>query len=567
MSSTTSVYDPEEDEEVSDSDSDGRGASSASAATSSLQLQNLTLTSSPPRRGSARAFTKRAQSRSRSRANIWRSLRKLPIERYLELFEESIRDTASGHDDSHAHSASQIGIVAWSPREKEVLFNALARKGKVEVPQIVSIIGSKTEMEVRAYLDLLHQGLEHQHLAERNSKVISLSDIPAAIEISEECCQFLDNTAEALALQNEQNENAAGRRKHKDFWLIDKDVAELVEDQLDSEEADDNEQPDAGIFATAKLLNIYNWIELSERIFMNPGERRMEDNWTNIAFEGEAPALTCEAFSDFYALAVSVTRRLVQSSLFFALSRHRAMERAGFRREKVVRKEDVAAALDILKMKHDSKDFWTDAARRCSLDIKNIKHVKGWKALPMAYDEVEEQLSIEPSGYASSRRSSMSRASSVAGDAETSAYEDEEAASDNQDQDDASMHYSPPSEAGSRASDNELSDPEEIHAAAMDQQASRADERRLRNHLGLTPPSPPPPSSTTMPQADVKMESEDESSLFPQKSLGVRKTKQELMDWRDRALYRSEWEEFGPETPLIEEELWENQRKKRRRVG
>jgi hypothetical protein len=473
------------------------------------------------------------------------------VDLYLDLLNASVKQAVNGptYGGDEIHNTTQNGIVTWTSEEKGAFFNVLARKGRNAVPQIAALIGSKSEMEVRDYLDLLQGGLEHKHLVEQNCRTVVLGDIPAAFEISEECCQALEGVAETLCLGEEKTQNETGRRRYGDTWRIDRLVADTIESQVES--AEDEGQTKSSIFTTAKLLDIGNWIELSERIFMNAGERQSEDNWTNLTFKKETPSITCEAFSDFYALAVSITRRLVQSSIFFAISRLRAVERGGYRCGSFVRREDVSAALKVLKMKPNSKNFWAGVARRCRLDVEDIRNRKDWRAVPLTYDEVEERLSCETPDPNMSRKNSIYSMPPFADDTEEHIE-----ASDNV-PDPASPASSPRLTA-----DEDLSDREELHASIIDQRASHAEELRLWELLGQ-----PPPSFPASPAPVITGEINDDPNdniKASNRPTGKLKTKQDLVDWRDRTLYRNEWEEFGHNTTAVDEELSENRRKRRR---
>ncbi|OAX80058.1 hypothetical protein ACJ72_05615 [Emergomyces africanus] len=564
MSSTTSVKGPDEEEDSSDNDSLGRGTFPTGFTTSSPPFQNLRLAStaelsspSKPQLGSVREHFQPQKNRSQA-------TRKLRTETYVKLFNEFVKSVDDGVSDTSgsALAPSQIGVVTWSSQEKELLFNALERKGKSRIPEIASLLGSKSEMEIRDYLDVLHHGLENKQLKAPYSKPLILADIPAALEISEECCQALEGNALALSRQDEQSENTTGRRRYGDMWLVDRHVAAMVEDELDADqdssgdggtEDANNLRPPPSILATSQLLNAANWILLSERIFMNPGKNRIEDNWYNLRVDGETPSLSCEAFADFYTLTISLTRRLVQTSIFFAMSRLRSLNRGGYQRGKLVRREDVGAALDTLRMSHDSRQFWISAPRRHNLNVEDIRHLKGFKPVPLTYDEVEEQLSLECT------RSRISRGSSVAQSVCGSENESEAESSSFSGNDSSCSAVSNPS-APNNTEDELLSDPEELHAEYIDQKSSRIEELRLWRQISQSPPQ-----SFLLPEnvdSDVEMGGVDKvATVRPQ---GTRKTKEDLIDWRDRVLYRNEWEEFGPEISLVEEGLSENRRKRRK---
>ncbi|KLJ13828.1 hypothetical protein EMPG_11248 [Blastomyces silverae] len=567
MSSTASAYDPDEEEDSSDNNSFGRGIFPTGLTASSPPLQNLRLESStelssPTRPQSGGSAT----VHSKSWRNGSRTDKKLPSESYVKLFNDFVQSTVDGGVDASGSgfAPSQLGIITWSSKEKEMLFNALERKGKDRIPEIASLLGSKSEMEIRDYLAALHRGLETHQLKTRYGKPLILSDVPAASEIGKECCQALEDNALALSRQDEQTKNTVGRRKYGDMWLVDRHVAAMVENELDAErdrsgdggnEDAGNSHPPPSILATSQLLNAGNWILLSERIFMNAGKNRIEDNWYHLSVDGETPSLTCEAFADFYALAVSLTRRLVHSSIFFAMSRLRSLERGGYGRAKLVRREDVGAAVDILRMSHNSRQFWIGAPRRHNLDVADIRHRKGCKPLPLTYNEVEAELSLEGT------RSRTSRASSVALSVAVSENQSEAEEPPTNDSSDSGVSNpsSPSSTTSNDDEDESHLDPEEIHAASMDQKSSRIEELRLWKLLNQ---SPPPSLLPEHEDSDIEMGGDDKIAVA--RPSGTQKTKQDLIDWRDRVLYRSEWEEFGPDTIPVEEELSENRRKRRR---
>lgn len=570
--STSSLYEPDEDEEASDSDV-GFSIRRSSFPASSPHLQGLKL-SSP-----SESDEENVQSRPQSRT--WRGpLSKLQdrrkkalklttqsIDEYRGLLDELVNDISSGpkFDNEDRHNVTQNGIVTWTPREKETFFNLLARKGKNGVQEIADAIGTKTSLEVQDYLNLLHKGLEYRHLQERHSRTIVLGDVPAAAEISEECCQALDEIAEFLSIEQRIAEDKAGKSKHNDFWIITREKAEQVEEQMETQgEETSASTSDSSIFLAASLLNIRKWIQMSERFFMNFGGSRIEDNWVNIAFEDETPSVTCDAFSDFYAITVSVTRRLVQSAIFFAMSRIRNMKSYGSRQKsKLVRTRDIRAALDVLNMKHNSSEFWIGVARRCSLDVADIRHRKGWKAGYMSYDQVEDALSgkdLFPTEVSHEETSVSHQPSEkeVDDDVSDESYvEDVEREEEDSDDNlsDVRSHYSSVRPSPAPMSDEDpLSDQEDIHAEYVDQQTSKNEELRIWKLLNRpVPPSFDPPVKT-----------EDEDPVTSRKPTGERKTKEELVDWRDRTLYRSEWEEYGHEVFEINEDLAEHRRKRRR---
>ncbi|EEP81500.1 predicted protein [Uncinocarpus reesii 1704] len=500
-----------------------------------------------------------ARRRVKPRHLALRAAARLPVDKYLELYKESLNNVLVGPDCDGAPQLfrSQYGIIQWTSQEKAAFFMALSKKGKDAVPEIAASIGTKSQMEVRHYLDLLQRNFELRNVAEEQVHNIILSDIPAACEISNECCIALESVAKALCLRDEQTHNVAGKRKHGDFWLVDREIATFVEEDQESEaEAEPEEaEPDPilepepapelgslpdtepptgedsskndssvrthGIFATAKLLKLSNWIHLSEHFFMNFGRERFEDNWNQLCFQDETPALTCDAFSDFYTLAISITRRVIQSSIFFALSRIRAVERSHVNPKRLVKKEDVSAALDVLGMAHDAKAFWAGVARRCALDVRHPKSGEKYKTVLLDYDEVERLLGAQLDENPRHIKLESPSASTTTEPTEDSDF------------DSNTSTYSPTQD--NMGNDEDLSDPEELYANVMDREASRKEESALWAQIN----KPVPLSGM-----NIKLEPNEEEQNRPTTK---RKSPQELVNWRDRLLYQSEWETLGQE--------------------
>ncbi|WEW57126.1 hypothetical protein PRK78_002586 [Emydomyces testavorans] len=581
MTDSSMSYEPEEDEDehegdITDNNSFRNVDVSRAFGTSSPPLQSLPLDlncvhDTVPHETRTK---RRKRRRPKPRRLALRAAAALPVDTYCELYLESLNDVLGDSEDTPHFYNSQYGVVSWTPREKTAFFAALAKKGKDAIPEIAALVGTKCQMEVRHYLDLLQRSFHVHHAMDQGVKGISLSDIPAAYEVSNECCLALEHVAKASCLRDEQAHNVAGRRKHGDFWLVDYEVAAYVEEELEPEpdaelesisEAEsqtefqqtselqpENKSRDSddtvrthGIFATAKLLKLSNWIRLSERIFMNPGTRCIEDNWNNICLKDESPALTCDAFSDFYALTISITRRLIQSTIFFALSRIRAIKRPYVDPRNLVKKEDVFAAVQVLKMKHNAKAFWAGSARRCSLDVRHTKSGEKYKTVLLSYDEVEALLGAT-SETDIDRMETESRPPTPVSDISTTSEEE--------------LNYDtdksvPPNGNSTLLPSDYLSDPEEIHANALDKAASRVEEARLWRQVNKPVPAP----------TDIKAESEDEYTQ--RKPFAKRKTPHEFANWRDRLLYQAEWETFGQDTAAIDQEMSGNRSRKRRRLS
>lgn len=471
------------------------------------------------------------------------SLSDSSIESYRQLLDQTFKDKPDSKEAKF--NTTQDGVVVWTPQEKRVLFDILDKKGRDGIREIAASIRSKSEPEILEYIRLLQKGVRRQHFNDTHSRTAILGEIPAAAEIGEECCDSLDGYAELLCLEEQNEEDSAGKERHKDLWIINEEVAETLEaDNADKESSTNlsemdqdlavnvNKLPDEkftsnlSVDSAAAFFKMTRWILLSERFFMNFGGERFEDNWVNVAFKGETPSMTADALTDFYEIAVAVTRRLIHATHFFASSRVLQSGKASRPSATVVRSFDVKRAARTLNMKTDSSEFWVGLARRCTLDVEDRRHRKGWNPIPLDHDEVESLLSQkalpqEPYGRISPNSSQPSEKvfAKIANDPSSEFVEEDS------------------------------SDPEDEHAEALDQQCNSAEELLCWTTMDQSPPVIP--------------KSEFPSNQIPARPSGKRKTTEELADWRDRTLYRSEWEEYGYETEKIDSEF-KNQHKRRR---
>ncbi|KAJ5833292.1 hypothetical protein N7474_001603 [Penicillium riverlandense] len=534
--SSTSEYEPDIDDGDPESDFD-----EPSEAPSSPALDALTISSSPDDPDSDITHPRLAW--------LWSQLRQLPpvaLEEYKALLSESENGTQYV-DNEEPHLVTQNGAVLWTPTEKEALFNALDRQGKNGIPEIAAAIGTKSELEVMDHLRLLHRSLEVEHLFKSHIRPVAMADIPAAEEVSVECGAVLDQFAEVLVADEEHKAAIERKREHGLNWVITETRAQKIKD------GENQDTPREGVSLASDLLNVPIMVQLSRRVFMNLGGSRSEDNWTNLVMsEDEEPSMTADALQEFYALVISITRRLIQSSIFFAMSRLRTVQRRGKQRTSAVRKRDVRTALDVLNMKRDRSDFWIKLARRNHLEVADMKNQKGWVPRVFSYDEIEKILSGDDDYFKLV--------------SETGVLPDDQPAEPAEEEEEEEDVGSPPSRASSELSsplsESELSllDPEDEHADILDRERSRRGELRLWNKL-----EQPAPSFLDEPIKEEDDENDPEKNKeVVRKPHGERKTKQDLVDWRDHTLYRSEWEDYGYGMEDLEEELAENRRKRRR---
>lgn len=582
-----------------------------------------------------------------------RARRTALVDRYVTIYNEAVRDLKHDSTFSPAHSHSrdvQVGVVVWSHRERDALFRGLARYGTGDARRIASSIGpSKSEMEVRAYVQLLHDSCCARLATKWRPRLLERWAVPAAVEVSETACAAMETSARAMVEEQEHQNRILGKKKFGDLYVIDSGVAEWVEehtkvDASDDENASDDtasgddddtiiqenhqqspQEPqtrsydsdgsydlveDSSMFTIARIFHISRWTRLSESVFMNFGQERLQDNWWHVGEGRESPALTCEAFADFYAHAVSITRRLIQSAIFMSMARIRSLAHASNKVTNSVTKEDMFMALDLLKMPRNAAAFWARVPRRHGLDVLDIRNRKGWKPVRLTHDQVEKSLLR--------RRKSGSGTTDQLGESDgddrrhrrngeqEDALDESSFLSEDADEDTDSLdsvtdgndnETSDEDEDGDEKEFEQLSDREELKAESIDAHASREENLRLHRMLGLENDSIGPEVDTHMatpPQTQEDSESHDEESSESESTelsteqedgdeedeestsdsqrqrkatpehVSVRPSREDLLNWRDRLLYFSEWEQFGPETPHV---MTQFNRRKRRRIN
>ncbi|KAG6039524.1 hypothetical protein E4U41_002494 [Claviceps citrina] len=316
---------------------------------------------------------------------------------YLELLNRDIDDAAQRVclDEEVQFSNSQIGLTKWSAMEKRLFFEAISRLGRYDLPGIAARIGTKSEIEVQQYIFLLRDSIERRK-AKNSRSYLQIAQYPAAVELSQQCCHAQEEVADAISVRQERREE----RREEQRWGPNWDITPSLARRLSRDVENGAAVPDH-VLKFARLFHLPTWLRLSERAFMNSAIPA--NNWKSV--DDKPPSMWATAFDDFYSLAVSITRRLVQSTLFISLSRIRA-KRERYPARNVVRKKDVEAAIASLGMLHDSHELWRTSARRLRLDVFDEPPDKDdddddddgdavAEEEPMTYDEVEKLLSLE----------------------------------------------------------------------------------------------------------------------------------------------------------------------------
>ncbi|KAI9830915.1 MAG: hypothetical protein M1819_005297 [Sarea resinae] len=339
----------------------------------------------------ARRTSKRNQESNRSRR-----LRKCYSDGYRKLLNAAIEDVLS-KDSPSSNSRlqkSQIGITTWTSEEKSLLFNALAKMGRANIRGIATAVRTKSEVEVRIYLQLLRSGIEEIQLSQPKVSLLRMTALPFAHELSDECVSALDSAAEALSMRQENAEIKQEKEKWGDSWLLTRENASLFSTGDGALEGGENVAE--GVLAAATFFKLESFLELSERIYMSPAATNGEC-WQDLVEGDETPSIRATALGDFYTLAVDAMKQLIQTSTLIAQSRLRATDtvHSSLRHPPVVKGRDVAAAVKILGMKPHSNAYWAGVPRRCGLhvyDKSSAFRADGNVKSPLPYDEVEERL-------------------------------------------------------------------------------------------------------------------------------------------------------------------------------
>ncbi|KAK0910289.1 hypothetical protein LTR02_003899 [Friedmanniomyces endolithicus] len=392
---------PSADFDLEDATASGAADSGPSDVANSLGAQDY------QRSGQANSSRRPAKSRLRSGAA-----------NYRDLLNAVVRDV-SGEPDNEVDRLppSLIGASHWSSFEKETFFNALARCRPGNLLELSRAIGTKSETEIHVYLRLLQDHALGVDASLPMKEEFSDAELPAAYEVSEVCGAALETAANALARKVDLHDVSLEQSKHGDSWLIDEDLAASIEAEVqnadslegaivpDGDPMSEEQQVLPISFPSAELLCPEAFLALSRNVFMNAKPESGND-WRDLVVEGDgssSPAIFRTAFDDFYNLAVSLTRRLVQTTLFQATSRLRASDasRRNHQLTAEVREVDVRTAVELLSLRTEWRTYWAEVPRRCGLDVyteigRYLDGRPGTKnGVKLTHEEVEIELRVD----------------------------------------------------------------------------------------------------------------------------------------------------------------------------
>ena len=187
------------------------------------------------------------------RTNI---LGKFAAEDYRPLLNSEIEEVAGidllqlpGRDEV----VLQLGASQWTRLEYETFFRALLKKGKNAIKDIATTVGTKSEVETQVLLLHFQTASQQSRHGLRDYgfhdlRVRFMTDIPAAIEVSKECCDALEGAADHLAWMWEKNEIVTEKLRYGDNWLLDQKLAAKLKRACEREEDERqqrNPEPDS----------------------------------------------------------------------------------------------------------------------------------------------------------------------------------------------------------------------------------------------------------------------------------------------------------------------------------
>lgn len=469
-------------------------------------------------------------------------------DRYAQLVNDQ-----SHEDGIRCEGPVQIGAVIWAAGEREQFFRAIATKPQTNLRALAKRVPSKSEAEIHHFLCFLKEEVKSLKEQSGNQPEITQADIPAAAELSPNFEAILERYADALVANDED----------LDPQLVDRQRALDLDNQTKEFEARLSEEEslgDTGLGSEVedtpghRLFNLPGWIDLTERVFMNSGPTGDPNNWTTHAASDESPSVSQNVFEELYQLVLFQLRKLVQTALYCASSRHRALERSDYRSEQVVRQVDVTTATSLLGVSRNNADFWITLARRNRLRV--VDHPRGRKVeslIPLSLEQVEEAL-LESQTRSRRRNYASEMASESATEDPTSPeyahgsvdqddpQSDEEGSEsgaqgslikvykDGHSDTDSADDENDSGDNGSECSRSDDSDSEQDRILdAVDQAASREHELELHRRLDLPPEVFP-------------LVNDEQASVGDLRSLDDTRDARNA-EWRDHtARYRQEWE-------------------------
>ncbi|KTW28222.1 uncharacterized protein T551_02641 [Pneumocystis jirovecii RU7] len=306
---------------------------------------------------------------------------------YLQLLNQVIRETAADVDLEITKNDLDPSIVCgnmWSSLEKEKFFKSLSRRSRHNPEDIARDVGSKSVMQVIGYMNILEEESQMLRLSNRKSgEEVSLRHIPAAMEMSDKWINVEEQEAKKIQKWTDKLQE----RQEKVTWgpewsfLENRKTHEIeMAWNFVNESFISIQEPLFEVSPEICFLRPKSFIELSEKLFFN----------RDIDSPSKEIVLYRTTLMHMYELARRLTRRLVQTVYFIALSRLRAESSSNFHSRYVVRSKDVQMAVDILRLNRNSDSYWLNLPRRIKMTVLDENGQK------LNFDQVENKLSRIP---------------------------------------------------------------------------------------------------------------------------------------------------------------------------
>lgn len=474
-----------------------------------------------------------SRERERRKKRSWRK------QDYVDLLNELKDDArartylASASMDSKFRSEDvQDGITVWSPKDRHAFAEELARNNVRDIGSLKAALRSKSSFEILAFRHTMIEASAKHDLHGRPLDLLRPEEIPAASEISLDCCKALEKAADHICKLEWKGDCGHEKIRYGEHYLLTIGIAQHFEDRLTGNGSDTGvgtvaPQQDgldillgtlnADVIKAMNLLDLGMLLHLSENFYTVTG-RQERSSKRDRPDDQEHPSIFASALIDFQDLVHSVTRRLIGSSIFQANTRLRANDYRNSKPSKLrIRSQDVIAAVDMLRMPRNSLDYWQDAPRRLDLNIyRTVRNDKGRRnhvLITNKFTELSRQKRRSRSTKDQSEDSGSERDEKQGSPTSEIVTQEEEAVEMEESEDDV-------------ISSDEL----DHYMTKYDRKASAEEEQRLWKLM--REPCPPDGADTL----------EGELSPAPR---GVRKSSDDIVDWRSRCDYKSPWERYG----------------------
>ncbi|CAD0054792.1 unnamed protein product [Aureobasidium pullulans] len=563
------------------------------------------------RSGSSKTSARSSNAGSLKKSKMKTSVQPQIVKSSKATYSDAYRDYYNDHVEELAHPflprtsglpASEIGIIVWTPLEKEILFQKVSTLGKNNIRAVSDAIKTKSESEVRQYLTLLNQGTVEGNVT-LALPVFSAADVAPAVEISKQSEDLLEEYADGLARYQLKSDQKREKKRHGDYWLLTDEIAEEVEDEVmahdewymnskiyDEEEDGERElEPEDTVDGQDKINGHLNDVKTDQdgfepginggqsiaregapqtgepdQEFAEPAEELMVPAaelldlpiWTNfVTSRHETPSMYQTAFQDFHNLTVSLTRRLVQATIFQTMTRLRARDKD--QPSTTITVNDVRTAADILELPPNSREFWSGFAKGQSRSGAELSMEETEKRMGVGQtstvnietdddvvhtveDGVEDDV-LDPDRYYEDPElwtegsESEDEAPIAISEDEQSNESGDEAAYDPADSEEAQAAARGKRHRRGRMERN-FQKAHDTYLEAMDQEISRIHEVEMWDTLGMPPPN----------------EIKNEEVEIPRQPVNKRRLS-DIVDWRSGLEYQPPWEhglEAAPE-PIV----------------